>query len=77
RGERLVDDSYLVLLNGGHQNTRFRLPDEKWAQTYELVVDTAIGYTAPAPGLLEGVLLNAGDDFDLEARSLVVLRKTE
>ena len=77
RGERVVDDSFLVLLNGGHLAVPFRLPDEKWAQTYELVIDTAIGYTAAhPPGLLEGVILAGGDDFDLEGRSLVVLRKT-
>ena len=77
RGERLVDDSFLVLLNGGHENVSFRIPGERWARTYELIVDTAIGYTAPLPpGLVEGVALAGGDDFDLEARSLVVLRKT-
>ena len=77
RGERVVDDSFLVLLNGGHLAVPFRLPDEKWAQTYELVIDTAIGYTAThPPGLLEGVILAGGDDVDLEGRSLVVLRKT-
>ncbi|MFP5318231.1 MAG: glycogen debranching protein GlgX [Acidimicrobiia bacterium] len=77
RGERLVDDSFLVLLNGGHENVPFNIPDEKWAQTYELIIDTAIGYTATHPqGLLEGVILAGGDDFDLEARSVVVLRKT-
>jgi isoamylase len=77
RGERVVDDSFLVLLNGGHLAVPFRLPDEKWAQTYELVIDTAIGYTAThPPGLLEGVIIAGGDDVDLEGRSLVVLRKT-
>jgi glycogen operon protein len=75
RGERIVDESFLVLLNGA-SFTQFVLPDAKWAQTYELVLDTAIGYAAPhAPGL-EGVGLKGGDEFDLDARSVVVLRKT-
>jgi glycogen operon protein len=76
RGERITDESYLVLLNGAATAIQFTLPDAQWAQTYELVLDTAIGYAAPhAPGW-EGAVLKGGDEFDLEARSFVVLRKT-
>jgi glycogen operon protein len=77
RGERVVDDSFLVLLNGGSEAVAFQLPDAKWAESYELLLDTSIGYAAAHPvGLVEGVILKGGDELDLEARSVIVLRKT-
>jgi glycogen operon protein len=74
RGERIVDDSFLVLINGP-EPLGFRLPDGKWASTFELVLDTAIGYAQPDSGL-EGVTLMADDELAMAARSLMVLRKT-
>jgi glycogen operon protein len=74
RGERIVDDSFLLLLNGPEPMS-FRLPDGKWAATFELVLDTSIGYDGPGAGR-EGVTLLADEELALAARSLVVLRKT-
>ncbi|MGH9277319.1 MAG: glycogen debranching protein GlgX [Acidimicrobiales bacterium] len=75
RGERVVDESFLVLLNGAHEPVRFRLPDVKWANSYELVIDTSLGYVASLPARIEGPALKASDEIDLEDRSVVVLRK--
>jgi glycogen operon protein len=75
RGERIVDDSFLVILNGPDP-VHFRLPDGKWASTYELILDTAIGYARPDYEM-EGVTLLADDELAMAARSLVVLRKTD
>ncbi|MDQ2826372.1 MAG: glycogen debranching protein GlgX, partial [Actinomycetota bacterium] len=79
RGERIVDDSFLLLFNGP-EAVRFRLPDLKWADTFELVLDTAIGYAAPEVKRLnadEGaVTLLADEELALAPRSLVILRKT-
>jgi hypothetical protein len=73
-GERVVDDSFLVLINGP-EPVAFRLPDQRWASTYELVIDTALRYTAvAAPAGIEGAVLKAGEDLALEPRSVVVLR---
>jgi glycogen operon protein len=78
RGERVTDDSFLILFNAGAEAVTFRLPDEKWASTYELILDTAIGYIATHPlDLVEGASLKGGDDLALQARSITVLRKTE
>jgi len=74
RGERVADESFLVLLNGGAEPVSFRLADEQWASSYELVLDTSTGYTHP--GIVEGPALKAGDDLMLEPRSVTVLRKT-
>jgi isoamylase len=74
RGERIVDDSFLVLLNGPDP-VHFRLPNGKWASTFELVLDTAIGYARHEDDR-EGVTLLADEELALDARSLVILRKT-
>src|SRR5207302_5254953 len=41
RGERFVDDGFLVLLNGDPEPVGFRLPHHKWATRFELIVDTS------------------------------------
>jgi isoamylase len=74
RGERIVDDSFLMLLNGT-EPVSFCLPNGKWASTFELVLDTAIGYARPDDDR-EGVTLLADEELALAPRSLVILRKT-
>jgi isoamylase len=73
RGERIRDASFLVLLNGP-EPVRFRLPDKRWGETFELVLDTAIGYIRLLDGT-EGAVFSAEEEVWLEGRSVVVLRK--
>ncbi len=40
-GERVRDDSFLLLFNTRHQAVTFTLPDESYGRLWELVVDTA------------------------------------
>jgi glycogen operon protein len=40
-GERIVDDSFLLLVNAHHQQTTFTLPDESYGKVWQTVVDTA------------------------------------
>ncbi len=75
RGERIVDDSFLLLLNGPDP-VDFRLPNGKWANSFELVLDTAIGY-GPYSKDREGITLLADEEFALAALSLVILRKAD
>jgi isoamylase len=74
RGERIVDDSFLLLLNGPDP-VEFGLPSGKWASSFELVLDTAIGYSLPRLDR-EGITLLADEKLALAARSFVILRKT-
>jgi glycogen operon protein len=67
RGERVTDDSFLVLLNGGAERVAFVLPDERWAPAYELELDTADDARRAAA-------FKAGSIVDLEGRSIVLLR---
>jgi len=55
-GERIIDDSFLLLINAHHQSATFVLPDESYGRTWEVAVDTAdplLAHTRrrrPAPG---------------------------
>ena len=74
RGERIVDESFLLLLNGPHP-VEFRLPNGKWASSFELVLDTALDYARQEYDR-EGITLLADEELSLAPRSLVILRKT-
>ena len=39
-GERVVDDSFLLLFNAGHRQTMFTLPDQTYGRAWQTVVDT-------------------------------------
>jgi isoamylase len=53
-GERIIDDSYLIVLHSGDEAESFSLPGRPWATSYELVIDTAepagAGSGTPAAG---------------------------
>ena len=40
-GERVVDDSFLLLINAHHQQITFTLPDESYGRSWETIIDTA------------------------------------
>jgi isoamylase len=40
-GERIVDESYLLVLHSGDDGVSFALPGPPWADSYEIVIDTA------------------------------------
>jgi glycogen operon protein len=49
RGERIVDESFLVVVHAGDEPVSFALPGQPWAKSYEVLLDTAVGYdTEPA-----------------------------
>ncbi|MGW4422806.1 glycogen debranching protein GlgX [Streptosporangium sp. NPDC004631] len=41
RGERIVDDSFLLLINGHHEDMTFTLPDARYGTEWQVVMDTA------------------------------------
>ncbi len=65
RGERLVDDSFLVLLHTGDEDGAVVLPGRPWADGYEVVVDTALQHP-------EG--LRVTGSLAVRGRSVVLLR---
>ena len=71
-GERIIDDSFLVLFNAHYEAVHFTLPDSGWGKQWSPLLDTAKGgFTddekTPA----------AGDEFSVQARSLVLLMRKE
>ncbi len=67
QGKRVKGDALLVLLNAHHAPLSFRIPGAEWGAEWELIADTADARPqAPKP--------LAGSSFELEGRSLAVLR---
>ena len=67
-GERVVDASFVLLFNAGHETVEFTLPGERFGSewTCELRTD----------GVEAGAKHAAGDPVELVSRSLVLLRRT-
>ncbi|MBE7189836.1 MAG: glycogen debranching enzyme, partial [Jatrophihabitans endophyticus] len=70
RGERIVDDSFLLCFCAYWEPVDFALPPSEYANTWEVVVDTM------TDGTDEGRTLTAGDKVTVGPRALVVLRRT-
>jgi glycogen operon protein len=69
RGERVVDDSFLVLFNAHYEPIEFVLPDNRFGERWDVELDTN------DPLLLTERAAKAGDAFPVESRSLVLLRR--
>ena len=69
QGERIVDDTFLVLLNAYHEPLDFALPAHRRGVRWETVLDTRVpeGRRRQRP-------LKGGETYTLEGRSLALLR---
>ena len=68
RGERVVDQSFLVLLHAGAEDLDAVLPAEPWARSYEVVLDTSVDSADAVRAVAPGSTLS------LVGRSVVLLR---
>jgi isoamylase len=68
RGNRIVDDTLLILLNAHHEPMPFILPAHRRKVRWQVVLDTS------KPQLKQHPLRRGGDAYELEARSLALLR---
>ncbi|WP_172120127.1 glycogen debranching protein GlgX [Actinomyces faecalis] len=68
RGQRLVDDSFLVLINASPDDLEFTLPGPDYAHSWTVELDTA-----PTPLLEPGSVHEAGEVLVVEARSMTFL----
>ncbi|GAA2328453.1 glycogen debranching protein GlgX [Streptomyces kunmingensis] len=71
RGERILDDSFLLLFNASPEELEFVVPVDHGRQ-WQAVVDTALPTGLPPS---DGEKVQAGDRLMLAARSLTVLRR--
>ena len=70
RGERVVDDSFLMCFNAFDHKMDFVIPADWYGEQWTAVLDT------DNPTGETSVVVVAGETISLQARSLVVLRKT-
>ena len=71
RGERVTDDSFFLVFNGHHEPIEFTLPDLGAGERWQVEIDTA----APMLGDVQTRSVKTGEAFDVDARSVRVLRK--
>jgi isoamylase len=74
RGERITDDSFLLLFNGHYEQMSFTVPDATYGEAWTVVVDTAAPLLDAAADLPRTAKPDA--DIAVEARSVLVLRRT-
>ena len=69
-GERVVDDSFLLLINAHHEPVTFTLPDTDYGHHWSTVLDTADPLGVEAPLEISG----PGEHQPVPARSMRILR---
>ncbi|MFF9768674.1 glycogen debranching protein GlgX [Streptomyces sp. NPDC014636] len=69
-GRRMVDDSFLLLVNGYWEPVVFRLPDESFGERWTTLIDTA-----DPDGIPDERERKAGTKLRVEARGLVLLSR--
>lgn len=67
-GERVIDDSFLVLSNAHSAPVRFTMPDELAELRWEIMLYSAMGFAAPLP-------VDSPETGDVGEWSVVLLRK--
>jgi glycogen operon protein len=71
-GERVLDDSFLLLFNAHHEALRFTIPPEKWGARWLKELDTKDWEVAESSRPFR-----AGQRIRVEGRSLIVLRRID
>ncbi len=69
QGDRIVDDTLLILLNAHHKGVPFKLPAHRAGVRWELILNTSV-----RPSRRKNPLIKGGEIYDLEGRSVALLR---
>lgn len=69
QGDRIVDDTLLILLNAHHKKVPFKLPAHRAGVRWELILNTSV-----RPSRRKNPLIKGGEIYDLEGRSVALLR---
>jgi len=70
-GENVTDDSFYVIFNAHYEPIEFKLPEKKWGEYWEKVIDTN------DPELNDNQVFTASQTITVESRSLIVLKHDE
>jgi len=73
RGQAIIDDTFLLLLNAHHEDVSFTLPAHKKGIRWEVVFDTSISPEQKTPKRRK--LVKGGYPYELSSRAFVLLRK--
>lgn len=71
-GQRLIDDSFYLCLNGTRETLPFGLPASDWFVRGSKIIDTRLVHAAA-----DEPEFQAGDEVPIAARSIVVFRHLE
>ncbi|MFO7803256.1 MAG: glycogen debranching protein GlgX [Desulfovermiculus sp.] len=71
RGDPVSDGNFYLIFNAHHEPLNFTLPHASWGQKWAKILDTTWGW------LEEETLIQAEGNFDVQDRSVVVLRQEE
>ena len=69
RGQRVIDDSFVICFNGHHEPIEFTLPPEEFGAAWQPVIDTAADVDD------NGETVAAGASRQIEARSVLVFQQ--
>jgi isoamylase len=72
QGEKIIDDSFLLLINAHHEDVRFSLPARRWGQNWALELSTHDPDCAPGSATYA-----ARSTVDTVARSITVLKRLD
>jgi glycogen operon protein len=73
-GEPVVDDSFLILLNGAREDLFFTIPTIEWGSRWVLCIDTANDVIVEDP---EVTSVDAGAQVAMLAHSMLVFKRTQ
>ncbi|MGP6172848.1 glycogen debranching protein GlgX [Corynebacterium sp. A21] len=73
RGEKIKDDSFILMFNAHHEPIAFTLPPTYFGQKWQLIVDTTEDSGYP----LEAEVIDAGGTIEVPARASMVLKQIE
>ncbi|GAA4791476.1 glycogen debranching protein GlgX [Corynebacterium canis] len=73
RGQRILDDSFIMCFNAYHESIEFTLPDARFGRRWKLIVDTTEETGYP----LTEEIIAAGGTLEVPARSTMLLKQLE
>lgn len=71
RGDPVSDGNFYLIFNAHHEPLNFTLPHAFWGENWVKILDTTWGW------MEEEALIEAGGNFDVQDRSVVLLRQEE
>jgi isoamylase len=69
-GKKVEDETFYIIFNAHHDQITYRLPEKQYGSAWELALSTSNSRAAASK-------FSAGEDMEIEGRSVVLLKNTE